>query len=87
MMKETPDEDFWARLIGWLEEKPSLLFIFGFFSVGGVCLLSQILVRFSKQSNISLNKYYKRRRSEKQKQMETMLRSKEHWETCEQETE
>ena len=65
-----PDEQFVGRLASWLEEIPTLLFFFGLISVTVMCLFSQLLVRFSKQSNISLNKYYKRRGEDKQKQME-----------------
>ena len=65
-----PDEQFMGRLVGWLEECPTLLFFIGVVSVTVMCVFSQLLVRFSKQSNISLNKYYKRRGEDKQKQME-----------------
>lgn len=72
-MTEDPELKFSERLINWLAEKPTLLFVIGFVSVSVLCLCSQVLVRFSKQSNISLNNYYRRKKFDKLKQMQNII--------------
>ena len=49
----------------WLKERPMLLMIAAFLSVGGCCYVGQILARYSKTSNIELNKFYLKKRFEK----------------------
>ena len=69
----TPSLSFCDRVGNWLKEKPALLFAFGFTTVTICCMGSQALVRFSKQANISLNKYYQSRRAEKHRTIQRML--------------
>lgn len=53
----------------WLQERPYLLIILAIANVVGCCFCSQILLRFSKQCNLELNRYYIKKRFEKQKMM------------------
>ena len=50
-----------------------LLMIAAFLSVGGCCYVGQILARYSKTSNIELNKIYLKKRFEKQKTMQNSI--------------
>ncbi len=50
-----------------------LLMIAAFLSVGGCCYVGQILARYSKTSNIELNKFYLKKRFEKQKTMQNSI--------------
>ena len=47
--------------------------IAAFLSVGGCCYVGQILARYSKTSNIELNKFYLKKRFEKQKTMQNSI--------------
>ena len=47
--------------------------IAAFLSVGGCCYIGQILARYSKTSNIELNKFYLKKRFEKQKTMQNSI--------------
>ena len=58
-----------STLAKWLQDRPYLLIILAVATVVGCCFCSQILLRFSKQCNLSLNRYYIRKRFEKQKMM------------------
>jgi len=49
----------------WYRKRPYLLMIVAILSVTICCGLSQYLLRFSKHCNLSLNKYYIRKRYEK----------------------
>ena len=49
----------------WLQERPYLLIILAIANVVGCCFCSQILLRFSKQCNLELNRYYIKKRFEK----------------------
>ena len=57
----------------WVKERPVLLVIAAFLSVGGCCYAGQILARYSKTSNIELNKFYLKKRFEKQKTMQNSI--------------
>jgi hypothetical protein len=57
----------------WVKNRPILLVIAAMLSVSGCCFVSQLLARYSKMSNIELNKYYLRKRFEKQKMMVSSL--------------
>ena len=62
----------------WLGERPYLLIILAVANVVGCCFCSQILLRFSKQCNLELNRYYIRKRFEKQKMMtDTIQRTRQ----------
>ena len=49
-----------------LEGRPFILFLVAFVSVVACCMFSQQLVNCAKQSNLALNKFYVRKRFEKQ---------------------
>lgn len=53
----------------WMQERPYLLIVLAIVNVLGCCFCSQILLRFSKQCNLELNRYYIKKRFEKQKMM------------------
>ena len=76
---EQATESFNNKLGEWIKDRPVLLFIAAVCSVSGCCYFSQVLARYSKTCNIELNKYYLKRRFEKQRTMQTtivdMLRS------------
>lgn len=57
----------------WIKNRPILLVIAAILSVTFCCFVSQLLARYSKMSNIELNKYYLRKRFEKQKMMVSSL--------------
>ena len=57
----------------WLQDRPYLLIILALANVIGCCFCSQILLRFSKQCNLELNRYYIKKRFEKQKMMTTTI--------------
>ena len=62
-----------STLSKWLQDRPYLVVILAVASVIGCCFCSQILLRFSKQCNLSLNRYYIRKRFEKQKMMQNTI--------------
>ena len=55
-------DSFVKKTEDWLDERPTVLFAFGLLTVVFMCFISQILIRFSKFSNVSLNKYYRLRK-------------------------
>lgn len=61
----------------WLSERPYLLIILAIASVIGCCFFAQVFLRYSKQCNLSLNRYYIRKRFQKQRMMtETIYESR-----------
>ena len=63
----TPPESasFGQKVNAWIKARPYFLISIAISSVVGCCFLSQILLKFSKQCNLSLNRYYIRKRFEK----------------------
>lgn len=59
----------------WVQERPYLLIIIAAVSVTGCCFLSQLLLRLSKQCNLSLNTYHNRKRMEKHRFMANAIQS------------
>lgn len=53
----------------FLQGRPYILITIAVTSVTSFCFCSQILLRFSKISNLTLNRYYSRKRFDKQKLM------------------
>ena len=60
---------FVGRVGAWIRSRPYFLVSLAVLSVVGCCFMSQLLLKFSKQCNLSLNRYYIRKRFEKQKMM------------------
>ena len=57
----------------FFKQRPYLLIVFAIMSVVLCCALSQLLLGFSKHCNLSLNRYYIRKRFEKQKMMQQAI--------------
>ena len=61
--------DVWNAATAWLSESPLVLIIASFMSVAGCCVCAQVLLASSKESTITLNRYYIKKNFEKQKMM------------------
>ena len=58
-----------SKTQNWLDDRPTILFFLGFMSVLVFCFCSQLLIKFSKMSNISLNKYNRLQKEEKHRNL------------------
>ena len=62
----------------FLQGRPYLIIVISVASVTTFCFCSQVLLRYSKISNLQLNRYYSRKRFDKQKMLtNTILQSKQ----------
>ena len=60
-------------LSDYLMQKHIIIFMISVGTVGGCCLVSQCLVRMSKNYRLQLNKYYSKKRYEKAKLIQQYL--------------
>jgi len=72
-MNPPENASFGAKVNAWIKARPYFLVSLAISSVVICCFLSQLLLKFSKQCNLSLNRYYIRKRFEKQKMMTTTI--------------
>ena len=57
----------------YFQGRPYLIVTISVCSVTSFCFCSQVLLRYSKISNLSLNRYYSRKRFDKQKMMTNII--------------
>jgi uncharacterized membrane protein len=66
-------QDIQDKVGEWVKNRPFLMVIASVLTVAGCCVVSQVLARYSKMCNIELNKYYLKKRYEKQKMMQQSI--------------
>ena len=61
------------KWFAWVKNTPLVLIVLGMGTVATCCLCSQWFVTFSKQSNLKLNRYYKRKRKENRRMLTDLV--------------
>ena len=61
------------KWFAWIKNTPIMLIMVGMVTIAGCCMCSQWFVSFSKQSNLKLNRYYKRKRKENRRMLTDLV--------------